>query len=970
MLFPPQSDPRVFALPIGCDFSQGFVDGLQARLAGAPPEAWAKVTIFVNTRRAQRRLEALFSSGSACLLPCIKVISDLGAEPGLPAAQSRFMRHLALADLVGAFLESQPDLGPKTAMFGLAESLADLQDEMAGEGVGFEALAQINPQGLTGHWQRNLRFLDILNNYVKSLPDQVLSGAEARQRAAVEALSLRWQATPPQGPVIVAGSTGSRATTAMLMRAVATLPQGAVVLPGVDITSPTDLWGKLGEEHPQFGFAELGRRLGFSPENLPAWLDQPPQNPARNALVSLALRPAPVTPHWLTDAPALAAGLAEACAGLTLLGAPDSHTESIAIALRLRDALALGQKAALVTPDRNLTRRVAAQLTRWGIQPDDSAGHPAKLTPPGVFLRMVAQALGAPLSPVNLMEILKHPLCAAQDKDTRKIHLTHARRFEAKALRGGPATLDLTGFSGWKDKNEGAGVWLETLAQTFAPLSAPAPRPIKAWVALHRQVAEALSGPEALWDKEAGREVAKVFETLGLGETHPTVYSASQYRSLFLAILERLEVRDDPLQAHPDIAIWGTLEARVQSLDLVIVAGLNEGTWPKITNHDPWLNREMRRQCKLMLPERQIGLSAHDFQQALGAQEVVISRSLREGDAPSVASRWLLRLQNLLGGMEGGTAALAEMEARGNRLLALAATLDRPEGPPKPARRPCPAPPLAARPRKLSVTGVETLIRDPYASYARHILKLYPQDPLTPEPSPIMRGNVLHNILERFVQASMDGLPPDPEALYNQCVELVLDAEVPWPATRSLWRHHYLRARGFFLETERQRRANGQPFGTEIKGARIIPGQAYDLTLIAKADRIDIGIGGTAMIYDYKAGNPQSVSQIKAFNVQLPLEGAIAEAQGFEGLNVLHTGGLALVYLGKKSGVVTFDAADAVMVDVWRRVVGFINEYQQPEKGYAARLRPELIAFEGDYDHLSRRGEWQDDDPAEPEVLA
>ena len=966
MIFPPQKSPRVFALPVGCDFSQGFVDGLRDRLCGAAPESWARVTVYVNTRRAQRLLEELLAAGGACLLPDIRVISDLGNAPALPAAQARFMRHLALADLVGAFLDAQPELAPKSAMFGLAESLAGLQDEMVGEDVSFEVLAEINTQGLSAHWQRNLDFLAILNDYQKALPPEMLTGAEARQRVAVEALLARWQDAPPENPVIVAGSTGSRAVTAMLMQAVAALPQGAVVLPGYDYTTPTDLWGHLGEEHPQFGFAELSGRVGFDPADVPRWYEGGHQNPARNALVSVAFRPAPITRHWLAEAPKLAKSLPEATRNLTLLNAPDARAEAAAIAIRLREALEMGQKAALVTPDRNLTRRVAAELSRWGITPDDSAGHPAKLTPPGVFLRMVAAALGAPLTPVNLMEILKHPLCAV-GTDGRKAHLSLARRFEREALRAGPVRLELAGFDDWKKENEGGAVWLARLHAVFAPLADASPRPLSAWSKLHKETAEQLSGA-ALWEKETGKEVAKVFETLALGEGHANLYAASQYRALFATVLERLEVPADPLLAHPDIAIWGTLEARVQSPELVIAAGLNEGIWPKVSGHDPWLNRDMRRQVGLMLPERQIGLSAHDFQQALGAAEVVISRSLREGEAPSVASRWLLRLQNLLGGIEGGENVLTDMTARGDRLLALASTLDRPAGLPQPAHRPCPAPPLAARPRRLSVTRIETLIRDPYAIYASHILALRPLEPLTMEPSPMMRGNVVHKALELFVKHSMDGLPEEPENLYDQCVEEAL-SDVPWPATRALWRHHLMQARGFFLDGEAERRQLGTPFGLEISGARLANGPVFDTILTAKADRIDISPSGGALIYDYKAGSKESAKQIKAFKVQLPLEGAIAEAQGFEPLKASHVAGLSLIYLGNDPAVMSFDADDPVMDDVWQRVVGFLANFQGLEKGYAARLRPELSSFDGDYDHLARRGEWQDDDQPVTEVI-
>lgn len=965
MLFPPQTDPRVFALPIGCDFSQAFIEGLQGRMQTAAPEQWARVTVLVNTRRAQRRLQEILVSGGARLLPEIKVISDLGNAIGSASAETRFMRHLALADLVGAFLEAQPDLGSKTTMFGLADSLAQLQDEMVGADVSFDDLHGIDVQGLSHHWARNLGFLDILNRYEQDLPEQVLCGAEARQKAAVAALVAEWNDNPPKDPVIVAGSTGSRAVTATLMAAVSMLPQGAIVLPGYDYTTPQDLWPQLSEEHPQFGVSELSARIGFDPADVPKWQAVPVQNEARNAVLSLALRPAPVTPHWLEFAPLLAKGLPDAMAKVSLINAPDSRTEAMAIAVRLRQALELGQKAALVTPDRNLTRRVSAELSRWGVTPDDSAGHPGKLTAPGVFLRMVAAALGRPLAPVNLMEILKHPLCG----EDRLAHLKLARRFEAKALRGGPMQLDLAGFADWTAKTEGAAPWLAHLSAVFTPVQLVGVQPLKAWAALHRSTAEALAGA-GLWEKEAGREVIKVFETVALGESHTTLYDAAQYRALFVSVLSQIEVRDEPEQAHPDIAIWGTLEARVQSMDLVIVAGLNEGVWPKVSVHDPWLNRDMRRQVGLMLPERQIGLSAHDFQQALGADEVVISRAVREGEAPSVASRWVMRLQNLIGGMEGGAAVMADMQARGDGLLRLAATLDRPSAMPQPAKRPCPAPPLAARPRKLSVTRVETLIRDPYAIYASHVLKLYPLEPLVTEPTDMMRGNVVHAALEQFLKASMKGLPDNPEALYDQCVEAAL-SNVPWAATRARWRHHLQQAKGFFLESEVVRRARGTPFGLEITGMREIKGPAYDVKLTGKADRIDIGAGGTAMIYDYKAGSkPGSIKQLKAFAVQLPLEGAIAEGQGFDGLKALHVGALELIYLGSQPGVVAIEDVDPVMVDVWQRVTEFLNEFQVVEKGYAARLRPELSRFAGDYDHLARRGEWPDDEAPVVEVFS
>jgi ATP-dependent helicase/nuclease subunit B len=62
------------------------------------------------------------------------------------------------------------------------------------------------------------------------------------------------------------------------------------------------------------------------------------------------------------------------------------------------------------------------------------------------------------------------------------------------------------------------------------------------------------------------------------------------------------------------------------------------------------------------------------------------------------------------------------MRARGN-LAGLAAAFDTPPGDTPPEKRPSPRPPVAARPRSLSVTEIKTLIRDPYAIYARHVLR-------------------------------------------------------------------------------------------------------------------------------------------------------------------------------------------------------------------------------------------------------
>lgn len=970
-MFDPSPDPRVFALPLGVDFAGRFVDGLLARLEGQPPEALARVVIYTNTRRSARRVEDILCADGARLLPDIRVITDLSGDPGadLPAAIPPLRRRLILARLVAAYVEQQPDVAPESAVFDLASSLGTLLDSFQGEGVALEALHTIDTGHQSAHWQRSLRFLEILGDYWGNHRPENAPDPEERQRAVAEGYARLWQIAPPAHPVIVAGSTGSRGATALFMQAVAKLPQGAVVLPGYDYDMPDAAWEEVRADHPQYGFRALRKRIGFTTP--PLWHGAPPAAPARNRLVSLALRPAPVTDQWLSEGPPLAPDLAQACTGMTLLEAPSPQAEAGAIAIRLRLAAEAGQRAALVSPDRMLTRRVTAALARWHIEPDDSAGHPLPLTPPGIFLRRIAALAARPLTPLDLLVLLKHPLCGGGG-EARARHLDWTRQLEMQVLRGGPPVVDWAALAVWADGDAGQQAWVANLRRTLAPLAqTPESLPLADWLALHRETADALSagGGETapLWEKEAGKAAAATFDALEQEAPFGSTITAVQYRALFQSVLSQSEVREEAFLPHPGIAILGTLEARVQTADLVILGGLNEGVWPAMPDPDPWMSRDMRARIGLPLPERQTGLSAHDFQQAIAAQEVVLSRAIRDGESPTVASRWLIRLENLLEGLKPeGVTALASMRARGAELLALETALETPEKTVPAAPRPSPAPPVAARPDQLSVTRIETLIRDPYAIYADRILRLRALDPPGREADALTRGTVLHRVLELFVEQTMEGLPEDAETLFLDISQRVLEQEVPWPAARHLWLARLRRIAPWFVETEQQRRQQGHPLGLEVTGKRRMLSPRFTLT--AKADRIDAAPNGALNIYDYKSGKLDSLKKIKPFAVQLPLEGAIAQDGGFESIAPSKIGRLELIGL---NGQQTLDLGfeDAEIAEFWDRLQELVTAYADPAQGYTARPRPERLSYASDYDHLSRYGEWQDGDPFTPEDL-
>ena len=959
----------LFGLPPGADFPVALVAGLRARLAGQPPEAMARVTLFLNTGRMARAVEAAFRAGPPGFLPRIRLVDQLDdlVPPGLPAAVPGLRRRLELVNLISALLDRQPDLAPRSALYDLADSLVGLMEEMRGEGVGPEALAGLDVSGHSAHWARAQAFLGIVAGFFGpgAEPDRI-----ARQRMAAERLIALWGERPPEDPVIVAGSTGSRGTTFLLMQAVAALPQGMIVLPGFDFDMGAAVWAGMGdaltaEDHPQFRFKRLMDTLKLGPEAVVEWLPGQAPDGARNQVISLSLRPAPVTDQWLAEG-ALLPDLPAAMAGVTLVEAESPRAEAGAIALMLREAAETGRVAALITPDRALSRRVAAALDRWGIVPDDSAGLPLELSPPGRFLRHVARMFGRRLTAESLFVVLKHPLAMAGAG--RGPHRLHLGALEDWLRRKGPAFLTGGDLVLWAEVHRPEAVdWARALAAALAGIEDRGDLTLADHVARHRRVAEALAGGAALWERVAGEQALVRFGELEAEAGVGGLFSPADYADLFDGIIAG-DLRE-ALVVHPTIRIWGTLEARVQGAELVILGGLNDGTWPALPPPDPWANRQMRKQAGLLLPERQVGLSAHDYQQAAGARQVVLSRSLRDAEAECVPSRWLNRLVNLVGGLPDrqGPEALAAMRARGAHWLALAAELERPLAEVPAAPRPAPRPPVAVRPKELSLTRISTLIRDPYAIYARYVLRLKPLDPLRREADPRLRGTALHKILERFAKER-----PAVETVAEARVRLmaiaatVLEEAAPWPAARALWLARIDRAADFFLAFDA--RHGGVPVAMEKEGRVRLAGLEFEL--FGTPDRIDMLPDGRLHLIDYKTGVPPTEAQQRSFDKQLLLAAALAERGGFSALGPTEVARISYVGLGSDPKEVRTEITPDLTGEVWEGLHRLVARYALRETGYTARRAMFETAYPGDYDHLSRFGEWETTDRAVPEDVA
>ena len=1012
-LFPPGTSPRVYGVPPGVDFPAALLKGLRERLHGQPPEALARVQLVVNRKRMKERLEQLLHDTAPCLLPAIALVTTYhGNAPQalmLPPAIPSLRRQLQLGQLVGKLLEQQPDLAPRTCRYHLAASLARLMDELQGEGVDPQTIKDLEVGELSSHWQRSQAFLNLVQEYLHTIGGL---DAQTRQRQAIEKLILHWRSHPPGQPVIVAGSTGSRGSTRLLMQAVARLDQGAVVLPGFDFDLPAAVWPQLdqtrsADDHPQQRFHRLLQALRMDPQAVQPWVEIQPAAPARNRLVSLALRPAPVTDAWLAEGPSLGR-LDTATRGLTLLDAPELRQEALTIALRLRHALEEGQKAALMTPDRRLARHVSAALDRWGIVADDSAGLPLQLSPPGRFLRQAVQLMTRPLTTGRLLSLLQHPLCHAGSG--RTTHLRHSRALELWLRRKGhflPGTTVLQAFAGRPHQQTPdpcpaptETAWIHWL-NACLPEPVDHEQPLREWIRRLQEVALQLAaGCDAnghgngadhnnspLWKEDAGREARKVVAALEQEAAEGGSMDGLVFAELLQSLLSGKAVRNPDFEIAR-VSVWSPWEARSHDAQLLILGGLNEGCWPEAMAPDPWLNRPMRRQAGLPLPEHRLGLDAHDLQQAIAAPQVWLSRSARSNDGETVPCRWLNRLTNLLRGLpeQGGHQCLQDMSQRGRQWLNWAKALDAPTPGLAAAARPCPAPPPAARPRKLGVTEIRTLVKDPYSIYARHVLRLIPLNPLEQAPDALLRGVAIHRVMENFLRA----IQGDPTVLaphrrrrtrdtFLQIAEDTLREAVPWPMIQRLWLARLDRLADWFLNTEVERQRRGQPFAFEVRGETLLDlhpeaGQSFPFVLSAVADRIDKAAAGW-LIYDYKTGAIPSPREQEKADKQLLLEMIMVEKGAFQDISPGPAQGGTFIGLGsnpvEKPLILESGGREHVLTQTLGELHTLLCTYLNPGTGYQSRrLLPMDTASPGPYDQLARFGEWDSATPAHPRKVS
>ncbi len=972
----PARSPRVATIPLHADFGGTLARRL---LASHPdPLELARTLLLLPNRRAARAFTQAFvaaSEGRGLLLPRMIAVADLDdadaalgdtLDLAIPPAISPDERRFLLAGLL--VRAGQPPAAALRDAAGLARALDTLQIE----GCTPADLAAIDVSGLAHHWAKTTARLDVIAHaWPEILQARGVIDPAARRIALARATARRWASHGSKHPVIAAGIASAPPFVAWLLHAVARLPNGQVILPGLDLAMEDAAWEMIDSAnpcsaaHPQASLKALLEAIGVARAEVAEW-DEPAPQAARVRAAARALDPAAFTPPG-------ARGSITALADIRLLEAANPAEEAQAIALALRGALEIpGRTAALVTPDRQLAVRVRAHLARWAIDVDDSAGTPLGQTPPGTFLRLLAEAAASGFAAVQTLALLKHPFTGDAD---RAAHLDATRALDLALRRPPPPPPGLAAMARWVPP-EHADWWTaisDALNGVYPPptrgreMRAPAsegegalmPReaPLSDHIAALAAAANALA-QDRPWTGPDGRALAETLDLLTEHGAHLPAMPPAEAAAILAATLAQTPVRP-PYGGHPRLQILGLLEARLQRADLTILGGLNEGVWPATPAPDPWLPPLARRQLGLPPLEARIGLAAHDFVAALGAPTILLTRARRDATTPTSPSRFLLRLQ------------AAHVLVSATDLLAWARALDAPSGATTPAQRPAPAP--HTRPITIGVTQVDTLRADPFAFYAAAMLRLRRLDPPAADLTPAERGRFVHKVMERWFHEA----DADPALLQETASALFARRYPGQPRLAALWQPRLLRAVGWAGEQFVTMAAEGwRPLAVEAAGETSFRG----ITLKGRADRIDVGPDGQLGIIDYKTGDPPSNSQLAGgFATQLGLLGALIDWRAMDGIvgNIerldywklgggFTTPGKAKSAIklrlrgegGQPAPEAPWTTAPEMIAACWSWYEDAVDRFLLGHEPFVAKLHPEF-ATGSDFDQLARVEEWQ-----------
>ena len=985
-------------IPAGRPFAEDLARGILAMVDD--PKDMSDSIILLPNRRLSKSLKTAFlrlAEGKAQLLPRMMPIGDIDEDAAeliaagwdasdKPPIIDSLDRQLLLSRLVKQFLHGT-DLASlsEAEVIALARALGSFLDQMQTAGCDPEDLADLTNGDHAGHWQRILSFLNIVvMRWPDVLNEQALSDPVVWRNAAIEARAKAWQEQPPKGLVIIAGSTGSQPSTQVLMRSVLKLSRGHVVLPALDTEMPEQDWQDLQEEssqegfdpslvsHPQFPLANLLKILEIDRQDIALWHGVPKgrddydaEKTGRLALLREAMRPAKQAGQWRLI-PERQQIKHQALDGLKRVDCYDRKEEAFVIALAMREALETpGKTAMLISGDQRLSQMVSGALKQWGISVSSSAGQSLDQTPVAHFLQLIIDAWQSDFATIPLLAMARHRLAAAGMDKTEfrhKIRLLERHVLRGPKIKGGLKALAEKAH----EENQDLGQFVhDHLIRPLTPLVALEGRinlTLADFADAHGQAAEMMGATPVdqlePWRGQDGVRLGKFMHRLGLyGRKIPM--KAASYPAVLKTLMSAEVIYPDHVD-HPRLSILGTVEARMQSADLTILGGMNEGIAPPEVPVDPWMSNAMRVEFGLPHAHWRNGHAAHDAVMAMARPEVLITLAGRDKGTPTEASRWLRRIDAVL-------SVAQQTWPRADYYKDYAAGLMPDIGNISPCPRPAPKPPVDLRPTQFSATQIDTLLRDPYAVYAKRILHLAALPALDEVLGAADWGNVNHKALAEYLNNYPQGLSKD-EA-YQAIIKVGKEAFLPYqdnPQVPIFWWPRFEQIARYIADLDGDKKGQfKQRFG-EIKGQITIDIDGKSHRLSAQADRIDLTIDGKINIIDYKTGTPASKTQVENGRaLQLLVETLIAAEGAFPDVDKdIEISSLQYWKLsgrrdapGKVNDVTPKD--DDFINNVRDGIEGLLRRFQNPDQAYAAEPVEKEANPYSDYRHLARVAEWR-----------
>jgi len=797
---------------------------------------------------------------------------------------------------------------------------------------------------------------------------------------------------PPDTPVIVAGSLSTVSTSLALMKAVLGLKRGVVVLPGLDSVMDTKIRKSAvnsearAETHPQYNLDVILEYLNVNRtqiQNLA--IENNPNMVARAHMVSEVMSPALRVGSWSN-----LQFKHNAVHGLCLIEAKNEIEEALSIACILRESVKQKKTAALITNNRRLVRLVTLEMHRFGLCLNDSIGIPLSATLPAVLARLLVKVTLGRHNVFDVANFLRHPMVRFGFSESAIVCVIKA--IDLLVLRSECPLSDMSylvlAFNNvvakqqrcnddWdvdETKIELTKKILARLTVVLEPLMALRGQSVVKfseylrahYIALMEVVQPSIN--EDIVCAEYWSQLNSVMldlTNLACDEMLDSVVDPETYIRILMSLLDRYTAYN-ALDCNKQslLHVWDPLDARLRDVDRVILGSFIEGVWPKARALDAWIPKQMRSDIGLISHDRFIGFTAHDFSRGLlSAPEVFLTRSLKVNHVPTVASRWLQRLQLVLAPEQ-----VTKLKQRGEKYLSLARAVAHVDIKMEdPIARPYPVPPLQLRPKTLSVMDINTWIKDPYVLYAKRILKLKKLRPIGRVPGKSEIDRIVCKTVNRYIgeittDSSVYRRSCDHNARYHEIVNEELECVSAFPAVAILGKARLFSIGNWFLNKEAARYDHFESLAKQLSGSLSLPGVNFCIT--GHVDQIGVLSNDSFVIVNYGIKSLSSVRTRDLLSHPMMLLAMMVRFGAF-GDEYIKRAASEIVYVQLARGdqkricLNLSEDIESLLHEVYTGLLALVRTYSNPEQGYLSQAHLSWKdGLDGDYDHLARVGEW------------